>query len=401
MRAMFSGCTVARGWSGRKPVAIVARMTSTAQTFIKMHGAGNDFVVIDSRHHAGGVMTSALARAIGDRHRGVGFDQLAELRAADDADLTLDFWNADGSRAGACGNATRCVAAMVMGQTGAQKTDHPHRARATAGRKPRRANLGQYGCAGAGLAQHSASACRAIHCICPCPATRQGWAWATRIACSSWQMQTQPLWQSMAPKSNMTRFSRKQPMSNSRRWLPPTTCACGCGERGTGITLACGSGACATAIAAHLRGLTGRQVTITADGGALMVDWREDGVWLTRARRHGFHRDAGRRIRRMSAPRFTTLGCRLNAYETEAMKRLAEDAGVRDALVVNTCAVTSEAVRKARQEIRRLRRDNPDAPIIVTGCAAQTEPETFAAMPEVTRVIGNAEKNAGRGHGPA
>ncbi|CUX83658.1 MAG: threonylcarbamoyladenosine tRNA methylthiotransferase MtaB [Roseibaca calidilacus] len=94
----------------------------------------------------------------------------------------------------------------------------------------------------------------------------------------------------------------------------------------------------------------------------------------------------------MSAPRFTTLGCRLNAYETEAMKRLAEDAGVRDALVVNTCAVTSEAVRKARQEIRRLRRDNPDAPIIVTGCAAQTEPETFAAMPEVTRVIGNAEK---------
>ncbi|WP_296640310.1 tRNA (N(6)-L-threonylcarbamoyladenosine(37)-C(2))-methylthiotransferase MtaB [Roseinatronobacter sp.] len=94
----------------------------------------------------------------------------------------------------------------------------------------------------------------------------------------------------------------------------------------------------------------------------------------------------------MSAPRFTTLGCRLNAYETEAMKALAEGAGVRDALVVNTCAVTSEAVRKARQEIRRLRRENPDAPIIVTGCAAQTEPGTFAAMPEVTRVIGNSEK---------
>ena len=96
----------------------------------------------------------------------------------------------------------------------------------------------------------------------------------------------------------------------------------------------------------------------------------------------------------MTAPRFTTLGCRLNAYETEAMKQLASDAGVTDAVVVNTCAVTSEAVRKARQEIRRLRRDNPDAPIIVTGCAAQTEPQTFAAMPEVTRVIGNAEKMA-------
>jgi threonylcarbamoyladenosine tRNA methylthiotransferase MtaB len=94
----------------------------------------------------------------------------------------------------------------------------------------------------------------------------------------------------------------------------------------------------------------------------------------------------------MSTPRFTTLGCRLNAYETEAMKDMAQAAGLKDALVVNTCAVTAEAVRKARQEIRRLRRENPDAPIIVTGCAAQTEPETFAAMPEVTRVIGNAEK---------
>ncbi|MCH8465651.1 MAG: tRNA (N(6)-L-threonylcarbamoyladenosine(37)-C(2))-methylthiotransferase MtaB [Roseinatronobacter sp.] len=94
----------------------------------------------------------------------------------------------------------------------------------------------------------------------------------------------------------------------------------------------------------------------------------------------------------MSTPRFTTLGCRLNAYETEAMKDMAQAAGLKDSLVVNTCAVTAEAVRKARQEIRRLRRENPDAPIIVTGCAAQTEPETFAAMPEVTRVIGNAEK---------
>ncbi|WP_209425603.1 tRNA (N(6)-L-threonylcarbamoyladenosine(37)-C(2))-methylthiotransferase MtaB [Pararhodobacter sp. SW119] len=94
----------------------------------------------------------------------------------------------------------------------------------------------------------------------------------------------------------------------------------------------------------------------------------------------------------MNAPVFATLGCRLNAYETEAMKALAEAAGLREAVIVNTCAVTAEAVRKARQEIRRLRRENPEAPIIVTGCAAQTEPETFAAMPEVTRVIGNHAK---------
>ncbi|MBY5977767.1 tRNA (N(6)-L-threonylcarbamoyladenosine(37)-C(2))-methylthiotransferase MtaB [Phaeobacter italicus] len=91
-------------------------------------------------------------------------------------------------------------------------------------------------------------------------------------------------------------------------------------------------------------------------------------------------------------PKFTTLGCRLNAYETEAMKELSQQAGLQNAVVVNTCAVTAEAVRKARQEIRKLRRENPDAPIIVTGCAAQTEPETFAAMEEVTQVIGNTEK---------
>ncbi len=94
----------------------------------------------------------------------------------------------------------------------------------------------------------------------------------------------------------------------------------------------------------------------------------------------------------MTAPVFATLGCRLNAYETEAMKELSAAAGVENAVIVNTCAVTAEAVRKAKQEIRRLSRENPGATIIVTGCAAQTEPETFAAMPEVARVIGNHEK---------
>ncbi|TNC46983.1 tRNA (N(6)-L-threonylcarbamoyladenosine(37)-C(2))-methylthiotransferase MtaB [Rubellimicrobium rubrum] len=92
------------------------------------------------------------------------------------------------------------------------------------------------------------------------------------------------------------------------------------------------------------------------------------------------------------APVFATLGCRLNAWETEAMKTLAAQAGVSDAVVVNTCAVTQEAVRKAKQEIRRLARENPGARMVVTGCAAQVEPETFAAMPEVSLVLGNAEK---------
>jgi len=94
----------------------------------------------------------------------------------------------------------------------------------------------------------------------------------------------------------------------------------------------------------------------------------------------------------MTAPVFHTLGCRLNAYETEAMRDLTAEAGIDNAVIVNTCAVTAEAVRKARQEIRKLRRDNPAARVIVTGCAAQTEPETFRDMAEVDLVIGNTEK---------
>src|SRR5262249_30185437 len=89
-----------------------------------------------------------------------------------------------------------------------------------------------------------------------------------------------------------------------------------------------------------------------------------------------------------------TFGCRLNTYESEAMRRAAAAADLDDAVIVNTCAVTGEAVRQARQAIRRLRRERPHARIIVTGCAAQTEAATFAAMDEVDRVVGNGEKLA-------
>jgi threonylcarbamoyladenosine tRNA methylthiotransferase MtaB len=87
-----------------------------------------------------------------------------------------------------------------------------------------------------------------------------------------------------------------------------------------------------------------------------------------------------------------TFGCRLNSAESEVIRRAAERAGVRDTVVVNTCAVTAEAVRQARQTIRALRRERPQARIVVTGCAAQIEPQTFAAMPEIDRVLGNSEK---------
>ena len=87
-----------------------------------------------------------------------------------------------------------------------------------------------------------------------------------------------------------------------------------------------------------------------------------------------------------------TFGCRLNTHESEVMRGHANNAGLDDAVIVNTCAVTGEAVRQARQTIRRIRRENPGKQIIVTGCAAQTEAENFAAMPEVDRVLGNIEK---------
>jgi len=94
----------------------------------------------------------------------------------------------------------------------------------------------------------------------------------------------------------------------------------------------------------------------------------------------------------MSAPRILTFGCRLNAYESEVMRGHAEAAGLSDTIIVNTCAVTGEAERQARQAIRKARRENPEARIIVTGCAAQIDPQGYAAMAEVDRVLGNEEK---------
>ena len=92
------------------------------------------------------------------------------------------------------------------------------------------------------------------------------------------------------------------------------------------------------------------------------------------------------------SPRIITFGCRLNAYESEVMRGHARAAGLENAIIINTCAVTAEAERQARQAIRRARREHPGARLIVTGCAAQIDPESYAAMAEVDRVLGNEEK---------
>src|ERR1700759_1271208 len=87
-----------------------------------------------------------------------------------------------------------------------------------------------------------------------------------------------------------------------------------------------------------------------------------------------------------------TFGCRLNAFESEVIAREAENAGLADTVVINSCAVTNEAVRQARQSIRRIKRERPTTRIVVTGCAAQTQSWMFAEMAEVNRVVGNDDK---------
>lgn len=255
--------------------------------FMKMHGAGNDFVVIDSRGR-GAVVTPALARALGDRNRGVGFDQLAEIRDSDSADFALDFWNNDGSRAGACGNATRCVADYMMRQLGKDAISLvTARGGLSALRLPDgrvSVNMGppQLDWQSVPLAQavdtlHLPLAGDPVavgmgnpHCV-----MFVDDAEAVDLRALGPGYEHDPLY---PQRTNVEFASLTAPdRLRMRVW-----------ERGAGITLACGSGACATAVAAHLRGLTGRRVTLDLDGGVLEIDWRDDGVWMTGPVAHVF-----------------------------------------------------------------------------------------------------------------
>lgn len=260
---------------------------SPSLPFEKMHGAGNDFVLIDSRVRDGGVMSAPLARAIGDRHRGVGFDQLAELRMSDVADADLDFWNRDGSRAGACGNATRCVAARLMEETG-RDTIRLRTARGIL--IARRDDTGIWVNMGPPvLTWQDIPLARAMDPIqLPLPGDPMAVgmgnphcvhfvedADSVPLATRGPRLEHDPLF----PQATNVEFASilRDNVLRLRVW-----------ERGAGITLACGSGACATAVAANLRGLTTRRVVIEADGGRLEVDWRDDGVWLTGPVMHVF-----------------------------------------------------------------------------------------------------------------
>lgn len=254
--------------------------TTLGLRFLKMHGAGNDFVVIDSR---GGtpVTTAALARALADRNRGVGFDQLAEIHDAVGADFTLDFWNSDGSRAEACGNASRCVADYVMTGLGRDSVSFNtargqlHAVRGADGLVSVDMGQPQLDWAAIPLA-HSADT---LHL--PLPGDPVGVGMGN------------PHCVMFVPDAEAVDLAELGPTYENAALFPqrtnvefasiigPDHLRMRVWERGTGITLACGSGACATAVAAHLRGLTGRQVSLELDGGRLDIDWRADGVWMS------------------------------------------------------------------------------------------------------------------------
>ena len=255
--------------------------------FMKMHGLGNDFVVLDARR-GGAVVTPALARALGDRHRGVGFDQLALIERADDADARLTFYNADGSLSAACGNATRCVARHLMSETGrtalSLRTERGLLPCEDAGDGLTRVNMGApiFEWRAIPLARAvdperlpidgdpAALSMGNPHCVFFVEDAE-----AVDLAAFGAAGEHHPLF------PERTNVEVVQVLS-------PTALRLRIWERGAGITLASGSCACAAAVAATRRGLTERAVSVAVDGGTLHVDWRAEGVWLTGPTMHVF-----------------------------------------------------------------------------------------------------------------
>ena len=248
--------------------------------FLKMHGLGNDFVVIDART-GDAVVTPGLARAIGDRHRGVGFDQLAVIRNGEGVTAEIDFWNSDGTLSAACGNATRCVARLLMDELGANdlilRTARGDLAAFDAGDGLIRVNMGppQLDWQSVPLAHDvnlnslpldgtpGAVGMGNPHCV-----FKVEDAEAVDIAVLGPRFEKDALY----PEKTNVEFCQVLDRQNVRMrvW-----------ERGTGVTLACGSGACAAAVVLHRQGHIDRAVSIHLDGGTLTIDWRDDGVWMT------------------------------------------------------------------------------------------------------------------------
>ncbi len=254
--------------------------------FMKMHGLGNDFVVVDERA-TGPRVDTTLARAMGDRHRGVGFDQLAVIRERDGADVDLLFWNADGTTAGACGNATRCIAAWDMARRGTDRlTLRTERGLLVAEARDgglTAVNMGTplLDWADIPLARETDT----LHLPLDGDpvATGMGNPHCTFFVAD-------------AEAVDLAAYGRYEhdPLFPERtnvqvaHVVAPDHLRMRVWERGVGPTLASGSSSCAVAVAASRRGLTGRAVRIDLDGGTIHIDWRDDGVWMTGKTAHVF-----------------------------------------------------------------------------------------------------------------
>ncbi len=255
--------------------------------FMKMHGLGNDFVVIDDRG-GGRPVDATLAIAMADRHRGVGFDQLAVISSSDSADAHLKFYNADGSTSAACGNATRCIARYIMDDSGVLtltlSTARGALQARDAGKGLTAVNMGhpQTGWQDIPLAEDTDT----LHLpISGDPvATGMGNPHCTFFVADAEAVDLErrgaaterhPLY----PQRTNVQFASL---------IGPDHLRMRVWERGVGVTLASGSSSCATAVAAARRGLAGRSVRIDLDGGSLQIDWRDDGVWMTGPTAHVF-----------------------------------------------------------------------------------------------------------------
>lgn len=272
--------------------AMKADMT-TGLPFMKMHGLGNDFVVLDARRHSLGSsaadefgLSESLVTAIADRHRGIGFDQLAVISDTGAGDAHLTFYNADGSTSAACGNATRCIARFLMDETGVTAltltTDRGVLQAVDAGQGLTSVNMGQPQLDWSEIplagpmdtlelpieGAPTATGMGNPHCTFFVPDAE-----TVDLAAQGARMEHHPLF----PQRTNVQFASV---------LGPDHLRMRVWERGVGVTLASGSSSCATAVAAARRGLTGRCVTISLDGGDLVVEWREDGVWMTGATMH-------------------------------------------------------------------------------------------------------------------
>jgi diaminopimelate epimerase len=255
--------------------------------FIKMHGIGNDFVVLDARAHALALDDNTV-RALADRHTGVGCDQLlvVEQPKAKDADVFLRIFNADGSEAEACGNGTRCVADLVMREGGKDRivieTVAGLLAAEAAG--PNRVSVDMGSPALGWPDIPLARDCDTLNVplsmgplvvpVC----TSMGNPHATFFVADAEAIDLATL----GPRLERDPLFPARANIGVAQVLSPTRLRFRVWERGAGITVACGSGACAALVGAARRGLTGRKAEVILDGGALEIEWREDGhVFMT------------------------------------------------------------------------------------------------------------------------